>query len=285
VFAIIHILPGDAVDAKLSQYAASAEDIQQLKEELGMNDPLYVQYYHFLVGVLHGDLGESIFSRQPVTYQIKQQLPATIQLALASTVISVVIGGSLGVIAAIKQHSWIDTLSMVVALFGVSMPSFWISLIAIYIFSLRLGWFPVAGSGDLHHLILPALVLGIEGAGWIARMTRSSMLEVLRQDFMTTARSKGLRERRVVLVHALRNALIPVVTLIGFQIGYSLGGAVIIETVFGRQGVGQLAVKAILQHDIPLVQGTVLIVAVVLVLANLVVDVLYAVIDPRIRYS
>lgn len=285
VFAIIYQLPGDAIDKKLAEYAASAEDIARLKDDLGLNDPWYVQYTDFLQGAVRGDLGQSIFSRQPVTKQIIEQVPATLQLAFASTVIGIILGGTLGVVAAIKQNSWIDNVSMVFALFGVSMPSFWLALLAIYLFSLRLGWFPVAGSSSWKHLILPAMVLGIEGAGVIARMTRSSMLEMLRQDFVTTARAKGVRERRVILVHTLRNALIPVVTIIGFQVGYALGGAVIIETIFGRQGVGQLAVTAILSHDIPLVMGTVLMVATVLVATNLIVDVFYAVLDPRIRYS
>ncbi|MBI1299823.1 ABC transporter permease subunit [bacterium] len=285
VFAIIYMLPGDAIDAKLAEYAASAEDIQKLKDELGMNEPWYVQYGTFLAGAVRGDLGRSVFTRQPVMSQIMQQVPATLQLAFASIAISIVIGVTLGSIAAIKQNTWIDTLIMILAMFGLSMPTFWLALIAIYVFSLHLGWFPVAGSSTWRHLVLPATILGIEGAGVLARMTRSSMLEVLRQDYIITARAKGLQEIWVLASHALRNALLPVVTIIGFQLGYAIGGAVIIETIFGRQGVGQLAVSAILQHDIPLVQGIVLMVATTLVLANLFVDLCYGILDPRIRYT
>jgi peptide/nickel transport system permease protein len=285
VFSIIHIMPGDAIDAKLAEYAASAEDIQRLKEELGMTAPWYEQYFRFLTGAVRGDFGNSITNRQPVARQILDQLPATLELAFTSTAIGIVLGGTMGVVAAIKQYTWLDTGSMVFALFGVSMPTFWLGLLAIYLFSLKLGWFPVAGTGGIRHLILPAVVLGIEGAGIVARMTRSSMLEVLRQDYIVTARAKGLVERRVLLSHGLRNAMIPVVTIIGFQVGYALGGAVIIEVIFGRQGVGRLAVQSILQHDIPMVLGTVMIVAFALVITNLIVDIGYAVLDPRIRYS
>jgi peptide/nickel transport system permease protein len=285
VFSVIHIMPGDAIDAKLAEYAASAEDIQRLKEELGMTAPWYEQYFRFLTGAVRGDFGNSITNRQPVARQILDQLPATLELAFTSTAIGIVLGGTMGVVAAIKQYTWLDTGSMVFALFGVSMPTFWLGLLAIYLFSLKLGWFPVAGTGGIRHLILPAVVLGIEGAGIVARMTRSSMLEVLRQDYIVTARAKGLVERRVLLSHGLRNAMIPVVTIIGFQVGYALGGAVIIEVIFGRQGVGRLAVQSILQHDIPMVLGTVMIVAAALVITNLIVDIGYAVLDPRIRYS
>jgi len=285
VFAIIYVLPGDAIDAKLAEYAASAEDIERLKDDLGLNDPWYVQYGRFLGGAVRGDLGESIFSRQPVTEQILRQAPATLQLAFSAMIISILIGVTLGVIAAIKQNTWLDTGIMIAAMFGLSMPTFWLALLAIYLFSLHLGWFPVAGSSSWRHLVLPAAVLGIEGAGILARMTRSSMLEVLRQDYVITARAKGLVEHWVILAHALRNALLPVVIIIGFQLGYAIGGAVIIETIFDRQGVGQLAVSAILQHDILLVLGIVLMIATTLVLANLFIDLIYAILDPRIRYA
>lgn len=285
IFALLYLLPGDAIDAKLAEYGASAEDIEELKTRLGLNDPLHIQYLNFLKGALRGDLGESIFSRQPVTPMILEQLPATLQLAFASTLIAVLLGTTMGIIAALNHNTWLDTASMVITLIGVSMPTFWVGLLAIWFFSLTLGWFPVAGSSTWRHLVLPAFVLGIGSSGLLARLTRSSMLEVLRQDYIRTARAKGLRERRIVLIHALRNALIPLVTVIGIQLGYATGGSVIIEIVFGRRGIGQLAVSSILAHDIPVVEGTVMLMAFVLVLTNLVVDILYAVIDPRIRYS
>jgi ABC-type dipeptide/oligopeptide/nickel transport system permease component len=218
-----------------------------------------------------------------VTHQILEQLPATLELTLAGMFVSLLIGIPLGVLAAVKHGTWIDSLGMLVSLIGATMPSFWIGLLLIFFFSLRLGWLPAAGTAGIKSLIMPAITLGFYSAAVIARLTRSSMLEVLRQEYVVTARAKGLSERVTVLRHALRNALLPVVTVVGLQIGYLLGGAVITETVFARQGVGQLAIGAVLQRDGPLVQGTVLFLAVVFVVANLIVDISYAALDPRIR--
>jgi ABC-type dipeptide/oligopeptide/nickel transport system permease component len=212
-------------------------------------------------------------------------LPATLELTLAGLLISSIFGTSLGVLAAIKQYSWVDAFSMGVALLGVSMPSFWLGLLLIFAFSLHIQIFPATGGGDLKHLILPAVTLGLGASAIIARLTRSSMLEVMRNEYVTTARAKGLREFHVVVRHALRNALIPVVTIFGLQFGQLLAGTVVIETVFGRPGIGRLIVDAILAKDFPVVQGIVLLVAVGYVFANLVVDMAYAVLDPRIRYS
>jgi peptide/nickel transport system permease protein len=285
VFFLMRLLPGDPVSVMMTEFAAAAEDQEKIREQLGLNDPLLVQYGRYLVNLARGDLGESVFTHRTVVSQIRSQLPATLELALASTVIGVVGGVLIGVFAAARRDSVFDRASMFVSLFFISMPSFWVGLIFIYFFALKLGWFPVAGTGGWRHLVLPAVALGMRPIAVLGRVVRTSMLETLNQDFVVTARAKGLAQRRVLFGHALRNALIPTVTLIGLQFGYALGGAVIVETVFGRQGIGMLAVSAVQKHDYPLVQGTVLFVGIIFVLANLIVDLLYGVIDPRIRYG
>jgi peptide/nickel transport system permease protein len=285
VFFLMRLLPGDPVAVMMTEFAAAAEDQAKIRAQLGLDDPILVQYGRYLFDLARGDLGESVFTHRTVLSQIGSQLPATLELALASTLIGVVGGLLIGVFAAAWRDSLFDRLSMFVSLFFISMPSFWVGLLFIYFFALRLGWFPVAGTGGLRHLVLPAFALGMRPIAVLARVVRTSMLETLNQDFVVTARAKGLVPRRVLFGHALRNALIPVVTIIGLQFGYALGGAVIIETVFGRQGIGALAVGAVQRHDYPLVQGTVLLVGVIFVLANLIVDLLYGVIDPRIRYG
>lgn len=285
VFFLMRLLPGDPVAVMMTEFAAAAEDQAKIRAQLGLDDPILVQYGRYLFDLARGDLGESVFTHRTVLSQIGSQLPATLELALASTLIGVVGGLLIGVFAAAWRDSLFDRVSMFVSLFFISMPSFWVGLLFIYFFALRLGWFPVAGTGGLRHLVLPAFALGMRPIAVLARVVRTSMLETLNQDFVVTARAKGLVPRRVLFGHALRNALIPVVTIIGLQFGYALGGAVIIETVFGRQGIGALAVGAVQRHDYPLVQGTVLLVGIVFVLANLIVDLLYGVIDPRIRYG
>jgi ABC-type dipeptide/oligopeptide/nickel transport system permease component len=220
-----------------------------------------------------------------VTQEIMDNLPATLELALAGLLIAGVLGISLGVLAAIKQYSWVDAGSMLIALIGVSMPSFWLGLLFIFALSLKVHLFPATGGGDLKHLVLPAVTLGLGASAIIARLTRSSMLEVMRHEYVTTARAKGIRESRVIIRHALKNALIPVVTIFGLQFGQLLAGTVVIETVFGRPGIGRLIVDAILNKDFPLVQGIVLVVAISYVVVNLIVDLLYAFLDPRIRYD
>jgi len=222
-------------------------------------------------------------TKRPVGAEILDNLPSTMTLALAGMVAAVVMGVTLGVIAATRQRSWFDSCAMLVALLGVSMPSFWFGLLLIFAFSLKLGWLPATGGGDVWHLIMPAMTLGMGAAAIIARLSRSCMLEVLRQEYITTARAKGLRESWVILRHGLKNALIPVVTIVGLQLGQLLGGTVIIETVFARPGVGRLIVNGILEKDFPLVQGVVLVGATAYVLINLLVDVTYAFLDPRIR--
>jgi peptide/nickel transport system permease protein len=282
-FAMMHFLPGDPVAVMLQTSGGSAERIAQLREQLGLNEPVSVQYVKFLGGLVRGDLGRSIFTGRPVMVMILEQFPATLELALASMVVGTTIGIALGLVSALREGSWIDTASMTFAVAGVSMPSFWIGLLLIFLFSLTLGWLPATGQGGLKRLIMPALVLGFGVAATIARLTRSSMVEVMRKEYITTARAKGLKERLVIYRHALKNALIPIITMVGLEIGWLLGGAVVTETVFSRQGIGRLAIQAVLQKDFPLVQGTILFAAVFYMVANLVVDILYMIVDPRIQ--
>ena len=287
VFLMLHLVPGDPVRIMLATGTtfARAEDIERLREQLGLNDPLHVQYTRFMSNAVRGDLGRSIYSHHSVVEDILEQLPATLQLASAGLALAIVLGLAMGLLAAMRPYSWIDTASMVFALWGVSMPSFWLGLLLMYVFCFRLGWLPITGYGGLRRLILPAVVLGSVHASFIARLTRSSMLEVMSQDYITTARAKGLSEQLVVYRHALKNAMISVVTVLGLQVGSVLSGTVVLETVFARQGIGRLAVTAILRKDFPVVQGTVLFIALGYVITNLLVDISYGFFDPRIRYE
>ena len=285
VFSMLFLIPGDPVKMMLSEFATNPEQIARMRAQLHLNEPFAEQFGRFVWGAVRGDLGSSIRDRRPVTTEILEVLPATLQLSLAALVLAAVLGIALGIIAAVHQNSWWDLGSMVVALVGVSVPSFWLGLLLIFLFSLRLEWLPATGGGGLDHLLMPAFALGLGAAAIIARLTRSSMLEVLRTEYMTTARAKGLGGPSVVLRHGLLNALIPIITIFGLQFGSLLAGTVIIETVFGRPGVGRLLVNAILNKDCPLVQGIVLFVAAGYVLINLAVDVVYAAVDPRIRYG
>jgi peptide/nickel transport system permease protein len=285
VFFMMRILPTDPAKMMLYETGASAADIAKLRHQLGLDEPIYIQYLRFLGDIVRGDFGSSFYTKQTVTSMLVQQLPATLQLAVAGLIVSTVLGVVLGVVAAIRQGSWIDTLSMVFALTGVSMPSFWLGLMLIFFLSLKFQIFPSVGTGGLNHLILPAFTLGLGGAGIVARLVRSSMLEVMRQEYVVTARAKGLTERRVTIGHSLRNALIPAVTIIGLQFGYLLGGTVVVESVFARQGIGRLAVTAITGRDFNVIQGWALFVAVVYIIVNLLVDISYAWLDPRVRYG
>jgi peptide/nickel transport system permease protein len=285
VFAAMYIIPGDAVDSMLAETGATAEDLARLRERLGLDDPFFVQYGRFLVTLVSGDLGTSIVTNRQVSEQIRTQLPATLQLTLSALAIAILLGIPLGVVSAINRGSWLDAISMLVALIGVSMPNFWLGLLFIMFFSLQLGWLPAAGTGSLQHLIMPAMTLGFSGIAVIARVSRSALLEVLNTDFMRTARSKGLRTRAVIVKHGMRNAMASVLTIIGLQFGALLGGSVVVETVFGRQGIGFLAANAIQRGDFPLVQATVMLAALFFVVANLLVDLSYSLLDPRIRYS
>lgn len=285
VFSMLFLIPGDPVKMMLSEFTTTPQQIATLRTQLRLNDPFAVQYGRFMWNAARGNLGESFRDRRPVMREILEVLPATLQLAVAALILSSLLGTTLGIVAAVRQNSWWDLGSMMIALVGVSMPSFWLGLLLILVFSLRLGWLPAAGGGGLDHLALPALALGVGAAAIIARLTRSTMLEVLRMEYMTTARAKGLAGPGVVLRHGLKNALIPIITIFGLQFGSLMAGTVIIETVFGRPGIGRLLVDAILNKDFPLVQGVVLFVGVGYVLVNLAVDVIYAAIDPRIRYG
>lgn len=285
VFFSLYLIPGDPLTAVLGDAVISKEQTEQLRAQYGFNDPLYVQYLRFAGRALQGDLGRSLQYKRPVLEEILTQLPATIQLTLASMTIAIVVGIGLGILAALRPHSWLDSFSMLIALAGVSFPSFWVGLMMLLVFSLALGWLPATGTEGWQRLIMPAATLGFGAAAIIARLTRSAMLEVLHQAYITTARAKGLANPQVIFSHALRNAIIPIVTIVGLQFGNLLAGAVVVETVFSRQGIGRLLVTAILGRDFPLVQGLVMFVAVVYVLINLLVDVSYAVIDPRIRYA
>lgn len=285
VFLMMHLLPGDPAELMLAESGGSSQSIAQLRHQLGLDDPLYVQYGRFLANALHGDLGRSIFTNRPVTQTILEQLPHTVQLAVAAMLVAVIIGTALGIAAALNRNTWLDSLCVTIAVAGASIPIFWSGLLLILLFSSLLHWLPATGQGSLKHLIMPAIVLGLASSGSIARLVRSSMLEVLGQEYIIAARSKGLSERLVVCRHALKNALIPVITVIGLQFGYLLGGTVVTETVFSRQGLGWLVVDAILWKDSPIVQGTVLLAAAIYTLVNLLVDISYAIIDPRIRYD
>jgi ABC-type dipeptide/oligopeptide/nickel transport system permease component len=283
VFSMLFLVPGDPVKMMLAEFVTNPDQVAQMRAQLHLDEPLVKQYGRFVANAVRGDLGTSIRSRRPVTTEIDENLASTAQLALAAMVVAIGLGIPLGLLAALSRNSWLDVASMGTALLGVSMPSFWLGLLLIFVFSLHLAWFPATGGGDLHHLVLPAITLGMIAAAIIARLTRSSMLEVLGQDYVRTARAKGLGGFAVVVRHALKNALIPIITIFGLQFGNLLAGAVIVETVFSRPGLGRLIVGGILSKDFPLVQGVVLFVATVYVLINVLVDVAYAYADPRIR--
>jgi peptide/nickel transport system permease protein len=294
IFAVLHLSPGDPAEIMLGS-AATKEDLARLRVALGLNEPLHVQYAHWISHVVRGDLGRSIWMKRPVLPEVLGRLGATLLLTGTALLLSTVGGIALGVASAAWPRSLLDRLSAVASLFGASMPSFWLGIVLMVVFALWLGWLPASGMfapyggggvGDLlAHLILPAVTLAAASITIIARLTRSTMLETLGQDFVRTARAKGVAERRVLLRHGLKNALIPIVTVVGVQAGYLLGGAVLTETVFAWPGVGTLMVQGILARDFPLVQGCVLVVALAFAVINLGVDLLYAWLDPRIRYE
>jgi peptide/nickel transport system permease protein len=285
VFLMLQLVPGDPAEIFLGEKFSTPQILAQVRHDMGLDRPLYVQYFDFLWKALHGDLGRSLQSNRPVLEHIGIALPSTLELTAAAMAISIVIGVVLGVVSALKHNTWVDSLSMLLALFGVSMPVFWLALLCIFLFSVRLNWLPAVGGGDLKHLIMPATILGLVNSSTLARMVRSSMLEVLNEDYIRTARAKGLHNRVVVIKHALRNALIPTITVLGLQFGSMLGGAVITETIFTRLGLGKLYVDSILNKDIPMIQGVTLFIALAYILINIVVDVSYSYLDPRIRYE
>ena len=283
-FSLLQIVPGDPA-VLLAGEDANPEFIEAVRKEYGFDQPFYVQYFRFVSHAVIGDFGISIRNREPVINLLKQRFAFTVQLSFLSILIAAFIGLIAGVISATRQYSIFDNLSMVGALFGISMPIFWLGLLLMLVFSVYLGWFPAGGSGGLKHLLLPAIALGAASAAVIARMTRASMLEVIRQDYIRTARANGLREWVVIYKHALKNAMIPVITVFGLEFGYMLGGAVLTETVFSLPGVGRLMVEGIFQRDYAVVQGSMLLVAATFVLVNLLTDIAYALFDPKIRYE
>lgn len=286
VFMMLHLLPGDPVTAMLSESSAASADAVELKrEQLGLNDPLLVQYGRFLAKAVQGDFGQSILTNRDVTASILEVLPSTLRLTFAAMGVAIVLGVVLGVLAAVRQNTWLDSFCMVFSLIGVSVPVFFLGIVFIYVFSIRLGLVPVTSTGGGSRILLPAVALGLGSASIIARLVRTSLLEVLRQEYIQTARAKGLAESRITIFHGLRNAMIPVVTIMGLQFGALLGGAVITETVFARQGIGQLAVNAVIDRDFPMVQGTILLSAVGYLIVNFLVDISYAWLDPRVKFN
>jgi len=291
-FLMIRLAPGDPADAFLEEIRATQEQLAQLRHHLGLDRPLPVQFAYYVARVLRCQFGISYFQQRPVLDLLAARLPFTLELALAATLLSVLLGVPLGMVAALRRNSPLDYAISTVAVIGYSLPRFWVGLLLILLFALRLNWFPVIGSGTegnlasrLHHLVLPAVAVGFSRTALLARMTRNSMLEVLRQDFIRTARSKGLPERTVLGQHALRNALIPIVTVIGLGVGHLITGSIVVETVFVRPGLGTLLVEAIRSRDYPVVQGALLFFGVGIVALNILVDLTYALLDPRIRYG
>ncbi len=283
VFLLLQVIPGDPAETMLAGSGAPEARIAQTRQDLGFDDPLLVQYGRYLLNTLRGDLGRSLYSNRPVILTISEQLPATLQLAAAALLVAVTLGLSLGILAAIRAGTWIDHTVMGVAVLGVSVPVFWSGLLLIWIFSVSLNWLPATGVDGWQHLVMPAAVLGLVGAGPIARLVRASLLNALRADYIVMAQAKGLPGRAIVGRHALRNAIIPVITLIGLQAGFLLGGTVVTEAVFARPGLGRLVVDAILSKDLPMVQGVVLLIAAMYVVVNLLVDVATLALDPRLR--
>lgn len=284
VFFMIHLVPGNPVTYILGDFATE-ESIKELESRLGLDLPIITQYWTYMLNAVQGDLGTSYITGYTVVEEILNRIPITAQLALYSVTFGSIVGILMGIIAAVKQNTIYDQLAMLVALVGISAPGFWIALFLILLFSYQLGIFPISGYSGFYSLILPSITLGLGTAGTIARMTRSSMLDVIKQDYIRTAQAKGASLYRLIFHHSLQNALIPVVTVIGMQFGYLMAGAVVTETVFALPGLGSLVVSAISTRDIPTVQGLLLFMASMIILANLIVDLLYTKLDPRIRFD
>ncbi len=284
VFFLIHLVPGDPVEVMLGE-TASGTDKETLRHELGLDLPLWTQYTRFLSGLALGDLGRSLYEQDSVSRLVRARFPATLELTLAAMLLALLIAFPLGIIAALKRHSWTDRLSLLFSLLGLSMPNFWLGPLLIIVFSIELGWLPVSGRGTLAHLILPSATLGMAMAAILIRMIRSALLDVLHEDYIQTARAKGLSEQKVWLKHALRNSLLSVVTIIGLQFGTLLAGSIITETIFTWPGLGRLTIQAIQTRDYPLVQGCILVIATSYLLVNLMTDIVYRLVDPRITYG
>ena len=281
-FLLSYAVPSDPARVAVGP-RASADTVARARRQMGLDQPLYVQYGRFMARVLRADFGFSYVYNRPVLPEIVRRLPATVRLALGGVLVEVLLGIPIGVISAIRAHSLLDRILMVNAFVLLAAPMFWLGLLLLYLFGFRLSLFPLGGYGGVHHLVLPALTLGSGGIPWMARMTRSTMLDVMNSDYIRTARAKGLRESVVVVRHGLRNALIPIVTMFGMDLGAFLGGAVVVEAVFAWPGVGLLAWDAVRQMDIPMLMGTVMFAAFFIVLANLLVDTVYSLLDPRVR--
>ena len=282
VFLLLQLSAGDPARILLGT-EATPETVESLREEMGLNDPILVQYGRYMINLLKGDMGISYKSGRTVYYEISSRFPNTAKLAVASLVIGTLMALPLGIWAAIKQNTFIDAFGMFISLLGMSIPIFWLGLVFQIVFSLKLGWFPVSGSEGLKSLILPAFALAARSMASIARMTRSSMLEVIRQDYIRTARSKGIPEWQVIRRHALRNSLIPTITVIGIQLGSLMGGAILVETVFAWPGIGRLMIQAINGRDVPVVLGCIVVLAGIYAAVNLLVDLIYTAVDPRMR--
>jgi ABC-type dipeptide/oligopeptide/nickel transport system permease component len=284
VFSLIHFIPGDPAQAMLGE-AAAQQDVDALRAKLGLDRPLLEQYGNFLGGVVRGDLGTSLRTSEPVTHAIIARLPATLELAAAAMLVAIGFSIPLGIIAAVRRGTFVDHTATTISLLGISIPNFWLGPLLAIVFAVELGWLPVSGRGTWGHLVLPAISLGAALAAILARMTRASLLEELREQYVVAARARGASRSRAVLRHAFRNSLIPVVTLVGLQFGAVLTGAVITETIFAWPGIGRLLIQSIGFRDYPLVQGCILFIAVTYVAMNLLTDLVYGVLDPRIRYE
>ena len=284
VFALIHLVPGDPAQAMLGE-SASAADVADLRTRLGLDRPLLEQYARFMSGLVEGDLGTSFRTSQPVLVAIAERVPATVELALAAMLVAIMVAMPLGIIAAVGRGTFADYAAMTVALFGISIPNFWLGPMLAIVFAVQLGWLPVSGRGGFESLVLPAISLGAALAAILARMTRASLLEELRELYVRAAQARGVSRARAVLGHALRNSLIPLVTILGLQFGAVLTGAVITETIFAWPGVGRLLIQSISFRDYPLVQGCILLIAITYVTVNLITDLVYGMLDPRIRYD
>lgn len=282
IFVVLQIIPGDPVNLMLAGRPASETVRENVRKQLGLDKPVHVRYVDFLFRAVRGDLGDSYRTRQPVVQEIVAQAPYTLQLAFGGLLVGIVLGVGLGILSGTRPNSWADTGSMFIALTGISMPSFWSAMLLIYVFGLQLKWFPIVGDG-LEALVLPSISVGFFIVGNLARLIRSSILEVMTEDYVRTGKAKGLSHWAVVFKHALRNAMIPPITLLGIQFALLIGGAVITETVFARPGLGTLLVTSVLQKDLPMVQGLVVYTTAAYIVLNLVIDLLYGVIDPRIR--
>jgi peptide/nickel transport system permease protein len=284
-FLIMHLVPGDPIAAMMFGANPTPEQTAHLRAQLGLDKPLHIQFLNYLSNILRGSLGESIQRHRAVGLEIRDCIGSTLVLTLAGMSIAVFVGFALGLIAALRPNSWVDTLSMSIANVGVAVPAFWLGILMILLFALQLGWLPATGQGGGRRLIMPAVTIGFGYSAIIARLVRSNLVQVLGREYVLTARAKGLAERIVLFRHALRNALIPVITMIGMQFGNMMASAVVVEMLFARTGLGRLLVTAILQRDYPLIQGTIFVFGVIYILLNLLIDLLYSAVDPRIRYT